>query len=368
MMKKFIFFVVISFIFSNSFTALKTWDSLTATTFGINGGGAIADSITYDNGELIAGANYAGYFAISRFWGGGSSFEFDIKNNPYISFMVKANKKDTFLLKFSCFYTDGSAVTITKSINVPTSYYYYSIDLTNDIKNLETSSGKTFRSMQELLFQFPWTIPQDTLTLFLKNYYLGQYANRCPNQYPAFTSSQASDEFIFKQTTTYDIKLSKISDGNSGSKNPVTITATSSDPSIIANPTVLYTSPDTAGTIKLIGAKSGMSTIIITVTDTAICNNKISKTYTVIVESNLAINSNDSPSLSIYPNPAKNVVTILTDCKGILSLTDVSGRIVKQANITINETKLDVSELPAGCYIISIQAEDGVVTSKLIVE
>ena len=73
-------------------------------------------------------------------------------------------------------------------------------------------------------------------------------------------------------------------------------------------------------------------------------------------------------SISIFPNPAHDFITLNTVIEGVLTMTDVSGRIIKQVIITSNETKINVSQLPKGCYIISIQSEDGVVSSKLIVE
>ena len=70
---------------------------------------------------------------------------------------------------------------------------------------------------------------------------------------------------------------------------------------------------------------------------------------------------------SVFPNPANDVVTIYTDSRGIVTMTDISGRMIEQVNITSDETKIDVSGLSDGCYFISIQSEKSIVTKKLVV-
>jgi len=72
--------------------------------------------------------------------------------------------------------------------------------------------------------------------------------------------------------------------------------------------------------------------------------------------------------LNLYPNPASGVVKIITENYGLLTLTYVSGKIVKQVNITENLKQLDVSGLSAGYYIVRIQSENAIVTGNLVVE
>ena len=86
-------------------------------------------------------------------------------------------------------------------------------------------------------------------------------------------------------------------------------------------------------------------------------------------------NSNESAriqtgSVSIYPNPARGVVTVNSpsvDANSSLSIADITGKIVKTQAITDKQTKVNVSNLTSGIYFISIQSAEGKTTKKLII-
>ncbi len=71
--------------------------------------------------------------------------------------------------------------------------------------------------------------------------------------------------------------------------------------------------------------------------------------------------------LIVYPNPAVNSLTIQTaeQIKGI-RVYNVTGAQVKQFGYTVNGSKLDVSSLKAGYYIIAFETDKGVITRKFI--
>lgn len=72
--------------------------------------------------------------------------------------------------------------------------------------------------------------------------------------------------------------------------------------------------------------------------------------------------------ITVCPNPASTEVTVYTDLRGVLVMTEISGQTLKQLNVTEYETRIHIAGIPAGCYIISIRADSAVGTAKLIVE
>ncbi len=70
----------------------------------------------------------------------------------------------------------------------------------------------------------------------------------------------------------------------------------------------------------------------------------------------------------IFPNPAKEVLNIAAkngmDIKGI-QITDLNGRIVKSAAVqTQPEAQINIADLSAGAYFVSVQTNEGTTTSK----
>lgn len=76
-----------------------------------------------------------------------------------------------------------------------------------------------------------------------------------------------------------------------------------------------------------------------------------------------------STETSIYPNPAKDVVYIMSK-EGIskAELIDMTGRVISTQAIKMNQSKgsVDTSNLSKGIYILKLYTKDGVVTKKVI--
>lgn len=74
--------------------------------------------------------------------------------------------------------------------------------------------------------------------------------------------------------------------------------------------------------------------------------------------------------LLIFPNPAKNELTVyirnITNSKSSIQIADITGKIVLEVadNIFNNQLHLDISSLKSGIYIVSIQTDNMVVSSK----
>ncbi len=116
-------------------------------------------------------------------------------------------------------------------------------------------------------------------------------------------------------------------------------------------------------------------TYTITLTATDEYGNTSTCEFELIVESILGVGDNNANigSLQMYPNPAKNTVTIgnpqsLSLEK--LSIFDIRGTMVKSIDLRSMGTQktIDVSEMAAATYFVIIQGEKGQITKRLIKE
>lgn len=92
----------------------------------------------------------------------------------------------------------------------------------------------------------------------------------------------------------------------------------------------------------------------------------------------IAAVSNEKPQnilkamTKIYPNPANNYVTVSIEEVlpkiQTISIQDLTGRIVYQENCDCHTTRIDVSQLPKGLYLITLQNREASITEKLLVE
>ena len=85
------------------------------------------------------------------------------------------------------------------------------------------------------------------------------------------------------------VNLSGISSGASNEVQTLTVTATSSNPGLIPNPAVNYTSPNATGTLTFtpVALASGLATITVTVNDGGASNNIVTRTFTITVAANI---------------------------------------------------------------------------------
>ncbi len=81
-------------------------------------------------------------------------------------------------------------------------------------------------------------------------------------------------------------------------------------------------------------------------------NTEIYKFFTGQENVPTSIESNVAENFSIYPNPATNIVNVITDRNAELSIFNVTGKEVKHISANGNTTSIDISELPNGLYFI----------------
>ncbi len=99
------------------------------------------------------------------------------------------------------------------------------------------------------------------------------------------------------------VNLSGISSGSASENQTLTVTATSSNTGLVPNPTVIYTSPNTTGSLSFtpVANAFGTATITVTVNDGGANNNTITQTFTVTVNP-----VNDPPTLNALSNISVN--------------------------------------------------------------
>lgn len=81
----------------------------------------------------------------------------------------------------------------------------------------------------------------------------------------------------------------------------------------------------------------------------------------------LSTPENDLSDLKIFPNPARNKLTIQSSISNFdfVSITDINGRIINSIKDMV-PNEIDVSPLKAGIYFLNIQSSQGKVTKKFI--
>jgi len=103
------------------------------------------------------------------------------------------------------------------------------------------------------------------------------------NQLPTLNS--ITNVTLSYNSPAQTVSLSGISSGAAGEFQPLTVKAVSSNPKVVANPTVSYSSPLTTGalTVSPVANASGSATITVTVNDGGASNNIVTRTFTVTV-------------------------------------------------------------------------------------
>ncbi len=123
------------------------------------------------------------------------------------------------------------------------------------------------------------------------------------NQIP--TLNALSNLTINQNAGAQSIALTGITSGSPNENQTLTVTAVSSNPALVPNPTVTYTSPNISGSLNFapVSNATGKTTITVTVNDGGASNNIITRSFTVTVNpvnqiptlnalSNLTINQN----------------------------------------------------------------------------
>ncbi|MDD4150465.1 MAG: C25 family cysteine peptidase [Bacteroidales bacterium] len=107
------------------------------------------------------------------------------------------------------------------------------------------------------------------------------------------------------------------------------------------------------------------------VSDYEFTNITSNKAITATFQHSTDIASNIKSDISVFPNPADNLITVelnYNDTKAkTLNILTIDGKIAKACNITSDKTEVDISELASGVYFLNIKSDqESLQTIKLI--
>jgi len=79
------------------------------------------------------------------------------------------------------------------------------------------------------------------------------------------------------------------------------------------------------------------------------------------------------PVLSVFPNPASGRITVILNGSrtlenGVLSLMDISGKLIRQVSVPPSQFELDVSDLDKGLYLLGWLSGARVTYQKLVIQ
>jgi translation elongation factor EF-1beta len=158
------------------------------------------------------------------------------------------------------------------------------------------------------------------------------------NQAP--TLNALANVIINENAPQQTVNLSGISSGASNELQTLTVTAASSNPGLIPNPTVTYTSPNATGSIAFTPVTFGFGTATITVTvnDGGASNNLVSRAFTVTVNP-----VNQTPTL----DPLANVTINENAGQQTVNLTGIgSGAANESQTLTVTASSSNTGLIP----------------------
>jgi hypothetical protein len=159
---------------------------------------------------------------------------------------------------------------------------------------------------------------------------------------------------------------------------PLSVTLSLSIPDTVCNTTSLFTlgGESPAGGVWSGSGVSGnqfdptqqLGNVIITYTYTDSNNCSASALDSVWVENCTGINEALELDCSIYPNPAQDVITITWNSasSALVTISDISGRVVLTEQLSRSGAQMNVSALPAGTYAVRVIINQHDVVMKLV--
>ena len=321
--------------------------------------------LDFSNKELFArtdsvGPDYYPYQCVHFWWG--QDFGIKFRENPYIKFRAKRTtpKQQTLIISFGVRLNNAGPCIkkkITCKINLTSEYKDFVYDMTKQVDSIEKANpGYVLFNIFE--FEFVLTPLHDD-GFYLDDFMIGDSANPCATKKPVMRDLPFTSTLNLNDSLPTDILMTGITDGNGDTLGPITVTAVSSDPSIVPDPQIIYNSPDTSGTLRILGAqppKSGSAFITVTVTNSAFCRAITLKTMTVKVNAeNGAITWSEAGKLSVFPNPASDRINVTIPAgTGKIDLISPTGIIIKSVTLTehTGTAGISVSDLDAGWYLV----------------
>ena len=89
----------------------------------------------------------------------------------------------------------------------------------------------------------------------------------------------------------------------------------------------------------------------------------------LMVSSTVGIQENDLGNISIYPNPATNLVNIESDVQiNSIQIINYTGQVVYNQHTSGNNVQVNTNDLSSGVYFVNISTSEGIATQKLLIK
>ncbi|MDW7691520.1 Ig-like domain-containing protein [Flammeovirgaceae bacterium SG7u.111] len=155
------------------------------------------------------------------------------------------------------------------------------------------------------------------------------------------TIDNIATQTVLEDSGLKTVDLTGITDGDAEVNQTITITALSSDPSIIPNPVVNYSSGSNEGTLSFTpeAEQNGQVTITVRVTDDGTENNQTIKTFVVNVTS-----VNDEPTIDPIGTPSAILEDAAEQTISLLGISD--GDVEREQRVLINVSSSNTDLIP----------------------
>ncbi len=118
----------------------------------------------------------------------------------------------------------------------------------------------------------------------------------------------------------------------------------------------------------LVGDTLPVGTTQIVWTATDVYGNQAQCSYVVVVAEWASLSDVNS-QIAVYPNPAGSYLIVKLqgqEAEGQIQLISLSGKVLKQTNVSGNVNRIDLSDIPAGVYVLRVVLGDRTVTTNVI--
>ncbi len=116
------------------------------------------------------------------------------------------------------------------------------------------------------------------------------------------------------------------------------------------------------------GAAGGAAATPNTVATVGLFDNLVIRTSSTDTLLGLADNVAHTASISVYPNPASDVVNIAGADINKVTFADINGRTIKSLNVNSTQATISISDLSSGVYMMTVETADGATTTKKLLK
>lgn len=74
----------------------------------------------------------------------------------------------------------------------------------------------------------------------------------------------------------------------------------------------------------------------------------------------------NNTQIQVYPNPVSDSVTFSNIKTGVISISDISGKVVESITVTEGNASLNMSNYNAGIYFYQVKSDNGLISGKII--